>query len=350
MSKMPSDILVLAPNWIGDAAMCTPAIRALHRRFPTAAITVAGRGSVCELLDCLPGVVRTVALPKGGAVGMVKAAARLRPYARDLAVVFPHSFRAALLAWMAGARVRVGYDRNRRGFLLTHKVEPHREDGVIRPVYMTTEYIHLVTSLGCEDDGRGLELRLAPAPIKHAQTFLGERCPRIGIAPGAAFGPSKLWPAERYAHVADALIEKTGGTCVMLTGPGEESTRDAVLAAAKRNIMTPNAELKGIEGLKAIVSQLDLMICNDSGTRHVAVAFDVPTVCIMGPTSARYSTGPYERGRVLRIDVSCGPCQKPVCETDHRCMTGISEKIVLQTALDVLKGEAAKGVPGTPIS
>ena len=88
--------------------------------------------------------------------------------------------------------------------------------------------------------------------------------------------------------------------------------------------------------LKATISQLDLLIGNDSGTRHVAVAFGVPTICIMGPTSPVYSEGPYERGQVLRVDVDCGPCQKPICETDHRCMTQITPDTVVQAAMAFL--------------
>ena len=95
-------------------------------------------------------------------------------------------------------------------------------------------------------------------------------------------------------------------------------------------------EPSGIDGLKASIAALDLLVCNDSGTRHVAVAFHVPTVCIMGPTAPVYSEGPFERGEVIRIDVDCGPCQKPVCTTDHRCMTGIPVERVVLSALKVL--------------
>ena len=90
-----------------------------------------------------------------------------------------------------------------------------------------------------------------------------------------------------------------------------------------------------------MISQLDLLIANDSGPRHVAVAFHVPTVCIMGPTSPRYTEGPYERGKVLRVDVDCGPCQKPVCETDHRCMTRIAVEHVVAAAEAALQGASS---------
>lgn len=333
----PQKILVLSPNWIGDAVMCTPAFRALWRRFPDAWITLLARKSVCELLAGLPWFAERVAIPhKPGVAEITGLATRLRPNARDLAVIFTHSFRSALLAWLAGARRRVAYDRGGRGFLLTDRIPPYCEDGRIQPIYMATEYTDLVKCLGCEDDGVGLELSADPDVTQEMARLFHGPGPRVGIAPGAAFGPSKLWPAERYAAVADALAERAGAQCILLTGPGEESIRNAVIAAAKHPLIRYDHGAPSIERLKATVSFLDLLIGNDSGTRHIAVAFHVPTICIMGPTSPRYSEGPYERGRVLRVDVDCGPCQKPVCETDHRCMTRISVETVTESALEIL--------------
>ena len=317
--------------------MCTPALRALHHRYPNGAITVAGRAAPCALLKGHPGIKGEFVIPaRPGWLEMRELGNRLRPAARDIAVIFPHSFRSAVLTAFTGARRRVGYNRDGRSFLLTDAIPPYRVGGQIEPQYMTREYMTLVSALGCEDDGKGLSLAVDPVVAKPTRERLSGAGPLIGIAPGAAFGPSKLWPAERYAQVADVLGERVGARCVLLTGPGEEKTRDAVRAAAKRPLLCHDGDQPSLETLKAAVSQLDLLICNDSGTRHVAVAFRVPTVCLMGPTSPKYSEGPYERGRVLRVDVDCGPCQKGVCVTDHRCMTRIGVDWVVDTALEYL--------------
>jgi heptosyltransferase II len=331
------NVLALAPNWLGDVVMCTPALRALHRRFPDAALTVAGRPSACAALDRLPWIDRFETMPeRPGPVDLVRTARRLRHAAWDLTVVFPHSFRAALLAFLTGSASRIGYSRNGRAVLLSAAMAPHMENGRIAPVYMGTEYLDLVRALGCEDDGQGLELHADPMLVKALGAELQGDGPLVGLAAGAAFGPSKRWPAEYYARVADLLAKEAGARSVILTGPGEEETRRAVLSAAKTPILQPDSGRPTIATLKAVVSQLDLLICNDSGPRHVAVAFHVPTVCIMGPTSPRYSESPHERGHVLRIDVDCGPCQKPVCKTDHRCMRGIPPERVVNAALDLL--------------
>jgi len=343
MSDSISKILVLVPNWLGDVAMCTPALRALHRRFPEAAIAVAGKQAACDLLEGAPWLAARIPVePKAGFFGMMRAGRRLRPYARDLTVIFPHSFRAALLARLTESPRRIAYDRGGRAFLLTERIQPPRENGVITPVYMVTEYLDLIKGLGCEDDGLGLELRADPAAIEAVRSHFKGDGLRVGIAPGAAFGPSKLWPVERFARVADILAEDMQAQCALLTGPGEEAIRDAFLKAVKVPVAQCDEGRPTISTLKATVSQLDLLICNDSGTRHVAVAFHVPTVCIMGPTSPRYSEGSYERGRVLRVDVDCGPCQKPECETDHRCMTCISVELVAETASGLLRDVMAR--------
>lgn len=331
------NLLVMVPNWLGDIAMATPALRALRRRFPDAALVVAGRPSACALLRGLSHVDAFVEIGSSrGARGFVRDAAALRRSRPDLTVILPHSIRAALLARLSGAGRRIGYDRDGRRILLTQAKAPHREAGRIVPVYMATEYLGLAELLGCEDDGAGLELAADLAAIEQVRAHLTGGGPVAGFAPGAAFGPSKCWPAERYAAVADRLAEVYGARCVLLTGPGEEDTRAAVQKAARTRFIACDDGRPSIELLKAAISQLDVLICNDSGPRHIAVAFGVPTVCVMGPTSPKYSNGPYEKGEVLRVDVECGPCQKPVCTTDFRCMTRVGVDSVTAAAERVL--------------
>jgi heptosyltransferase-2 len=313
--------------------MCTPALRALKCRFPQAQLTVAARQAGCDLLSGLPWIDGLVALPsRPGPALLWQLADRLAPASRDLCVIFPHSLRAALLAWLAHGARRVAYGRGYRRWLLTDAVAPHREEGVIAPIYMAREYLELVAPLGCVDDGAGLELYADPL----ARRVVRERCvgsgPLVAFAPGAAFGPSKQWMPERYAAVADALRESHGARCLLLTGPGEEATRDAVQAAARVPLLVAQGGAPSVSLLKAAIAEADLFIGNDSGPRHIAIAFAKPVVCIMGSTSPRYTDSPWERGQVLRIDVDCGPCQKPRCATDHRCMKGIAVEDVVCAA------------------
>lgn len=321
--------LIIAPNWIGDVAMATPAIRCLARHFPGARLTVAARQSGCDLLAGLPWISDFLPMsPRPGVGEMHRLSVALggRP---DLAVVLPHSFRAALLAKYLCARQRIGQARNGRAWLLTHRVEPQRENGRISPIYMADEYLTLANAAGANDDELGLELAVAEADRAEVRALLPESGPIVAIAPGAAFGPSKCWPAERYAAVADALHDRHQAACLLLTGPGEEETRDAVLRAAQHPLLDVQGAKPSLGKLKAAIEAADLLVGNDSGPRHIAIALKKPVICLMGPTSPRYTASPYEKGKVLRVDVECGPCQKPVCATDHRCMMLITPDDVL---------------------
>ncbi|HPO12128.1 MAG TPA: lipopolysaccharide heptosyltransferase II [Candidatus Hydrogenedentes bacterium] len=337
LPKNVKHILALAPNWLGDAVMCTPALRVLKRRFPEAELTVTAKFPICDLLQGLPWIDRLAPISsRPGLFRMLQIAAELHPHARDLAVIFPHSARAALLAMMAGASNRLGYQRGQRSWFLTDTVQPYREKGVIVPIYMAKEYLDLLKPLGCEDDDQGLELVADPKEIDAVRGRCSGEGPLIGLAPGAAFGSSKRWPAERYAQVADLLAQKTGARFVLLTGPGEEETRAEALKAAKTTFIECYDQKPTIARLKAAISEVDMLIGNDSGPRHIAIAFKKPVICIMGSTSPRYTDSPWEVGKIVRVDVDCGPCQKPVCETDHRCMTRISPEMVMEAALPFL--------------
>lgn len=330
------------PNWLGDAAMCTPALRALRHRFPNGRIAAIGRPGSIALLEDAPFLDDTIAVTRGGGLRELMRARGRWPHGRpDLAVVFPHSARAALTARALGARHVLGYARGGRSWLLHQRLEPHRTDGRIAPIYMADEYLALVAAIGAADDGQGLELGISPEADAAVAPLLEGSGPLVGIAPGAAFGPSKRWLPERYAAVADALREQRGARPLLLTGPGEEDTRDAVLAASRHGLQ----QLEGpgsVARLKAAIGRLDMLIGNDSGPRHIAIALGVPVVCIMGPTKPAYSCGPYEKGQVLRVDVDCGPCQQPICSTDHRCMTRISVEAVTETALAYLPHPVAR--------
>lgn len=333
---MPPDyqqIIVFLPNWLGDAVMATPALRALRRHCPAATITAVGKSSVCEMLRGGSYMDDFVAIPsRPGAIATLQLGRSLRTRQPDLAVVFPNSFRTAWMAWLTRAPRRVGYHRGGRGILLTDAVARYTEAGTRVPRYTALDYLHLVKHLGARRDEQGLELAVPQEARDAVAARLDPSRPVVGIAPGAAFGPSKRWLPERYAAVADALVRECNAQCVLLTGPGEEDTRDAVIRAAASTFSACYDSPGSIPQLKAAISCLDLLIANDSGPRHIAIAFDVPVVCVMGSTSPKYTDSPWERGEVVRIDVDCGPCQRPYCVTDHRCMTGISVERVVEAA------------------
>ncbi len=346
MPPEPRHIHIFLPNWLGDVVMATPALRALRRLYPDAHITAAGKSICCDLLAGIPTVDAFVPLPhRPGFLSTFSLARELADPRPDLAVIMPNSFRTAWLAWLTGARYRVGFARGGRGILLSQAQARHCEGGKRVPRYTALEYLALAEALGAKDDDGGLELVATPEEQEAVKAYLDPARLVVGIAPGAAFGPSKQWLPERFAAVADALAADCNVQCVLMTGPGEERTRDAVVKAAKVPLIVCHDGNPSIARLKATLSQVDLLIGNDSGPRHIAIAFKKPVICVMGSTSPRYTDSPWEQGEVIRIDVDCGPCQKPHCVTDHRCMTGVSVARVVASAQRLLgEGDALEVV------
>lgn len=334
----PKTILAFIPNWLGDVVMCTPALRALKAKYPDATLTVAGKGACCAVLAGLPWVDHLVPLPeRPGFLRSFGLRDALRAHSPDVAVIFPHGFRTAWLAWLSGARHRLGVDRGGRWLLLTDALPRFREGGIAVPRYTALEYLEIAARAGAPGDGAGLELAADPGELAEVRGQLEPGRPVVCIAPGAAFGPSKRWLPERFAAVADALHRNLGAQCVLLTGPGEEDTRAEVLDAVEAPLLDCSGGQHSIGRLKATIAACDLLVGNDSGPRHIAIAFQKPVICVMGSTSPAYTESPWERGEVLRVDVDCGPCQKPHCTTDHRCMTGVTVARVIEAATRFLR-------------
>ena len=263
-SEDVKSVLALAPNWLGDTVMCTPALRALRRRYTEATLTVAANPACCDLLEDLPwidGLFRL--LPKSSSAAYAPGEAT-RPLCAGPDGRVPPFFRSAL-GLADPQQNRIGYARDGRAQLLTNALMPNMEEGRIVPVYMTREYLDLVQAVDAEDDGAGLELGLNPAMKARLEPVLAGEGPLVAIAPGAAFGPSKRWMPEGFAAVADALAERLGARLLLLTGPDEEETRAAVIGLAKSDFIDVPREAGGVGAMKALIARSDLLICNDSG-------------------------------------------------------------------------------------
>jgi heptosyltransferase-2 len=201
----------------------------------------------------------------------------------------------------------------------------------------------LVEALGCAPRGTQLELFVtqeeqaeAAAALSAAGVAEGE--PLAVIAPGASFGPSKQWPPGHFAAAADALAAHA--RIVLVGAPGERALAGEVAGAMR----TRAADLSGRVGLgalKAVVRRARVALCNDAGLRHVAVAFGVPCVVLMGPTSLEKTALNLERVSVLVEDVACRPCYLRECPIDHRCLTRISPERAVAAALAAISAPVA---------
>lgn len=341
VSDSMEKIAVLLPNHLGDVVMATPALRALRAGRPQARISGVVRAAMGEVLRGCPWLDEQIEHDVYASAGtLARAGRRLRLARRlresDCVVVFPNSLSSALLAWATRAPRRLGYARRGRAPLFTDTVAAPREGARFRPVAMERYYLDLVAALGCPAQGSDVELFADPESERACAALLaqhgirGDR-PLVCLAPGAAFGPSKLWPIPYLAKVAAALRDD-GADVALIQAPSEQALADEVVERAGGGLCDLGAGGLSLAVLKSVVSRARLVICNDAGARHVAAAFRVPTLVLMGPTSLAYTNLNLRYTRVLREDVDCAPCQKKVCPIDHRCMTRLAPERVLEQA------------------
>lgn len=345
--QAPERVLVRLPNPIGDMVMCTPALRSLRAHWPAARIVAAGPGHCVPLLEGLASVDELLPLAsrsRQGLGGMRATAAALRERRFDLAILFSNSFSSALIARMAGIPRRAGYVGGGRSGLLTQRMPARPEPGFHRlPEPMPEFYARLLDSLGVPRAGPRTELAVRPEDEARAGQWLARHgieggALLYGLHGGASFGPSKLWYPERWAAVADTLHARHGGRTLLFCGPGEEETVRAIAAASQSPVASAADDPIDLRLLKAMMKRLSLMVCTDAGPRHVAAAFDVPIVALMGPTDPRFSNTNLQHTVVVRTGVECSPCHLKICPIDHRCMTRISPELVLAACERVLSG------------
>jgi len=337
---VPDKILVRATNWVGDAVMSLPALRALRQRFPQARISILAKPWVGDLYqrepfcnELIPYTPRTV--------GEKWAAARaLRPRRFDTAILLQNAFEAAAITYLAGIPERIGYARDARTFLLTRAI-PVPKPGEI-PRHESFYYLELLRRAGIleeipQNDAIRLEGACAARSAglnRFRELGLGEIV--IGVSPGAAYGTAKRWLPERFADSANRVASELGASVAIFGSKAERALCESVAASI-------TARVKNFAGATSLAEFIDLAaacrvyLTNDSGAMHIASALGVPTVAVFGATDdvATGPTGPL--AKVVRESVECSPCLKRECPIDHRCMTRVSAARVAEAALELLK-------------
>jgi len=336
-------ILVRAPNWLGDVVMATPAFRALRAGFPEAHLALQLREEHFPILNGAPWFDALLPLTSFGRgfAGLLAEGHRLRGERFDLGICLPDSFRAALLMRMAGVGCSVGYRRGLRGLLLHRALPPPGRGADPFMVSREQHELGLVRALGCPAfDSRLALFTTAQEETEAAHALerngLRAQAPRVVVAPGASFGTSKLWPAEFFAKVADQLAQEGFGVS-LIGAPHERGLAARVCRAMRAPVANLTGEI-GLGATKAVIAGARLMLCNDAGARHMAVAFGVPCVVLMGPTALEKTDCNLEGVHVLTAeDVECRPCYLRTCPIDHRCMTRIDPARVVEAALATLR-------------
>lgn len=360
----PSErLLVMMPTWVGDTVMATPTLRALRELYPGAHISALIRSSVRPILDGCPWVNRVVTVRprrKGKLVdnrrgGLMALGRRLAAGRFDTAVMLPNSFKAALLARMAGVPRRVGYDRDGRGFLLTDRLLPRRDRGRFVPVSTRDYYLGIARYLGAADPDPSMQLFTRPAQQQQADRLLAQAGyapddtrPLVLICPGANYGDAKLWYPDRFGEVARRCAQELGAAVAVAGSPNERPILDRVVAAARVPVLDLSRLGVDLALLKSVVRRSGVVVTNDTGPRHMAAAFGVPVVAVFGPTDPAWTQIDFPDERQVRVDVFCGPCQKKRCPLDHRCMTQVNVDMVFDQVSHLLIRKNMPRTSGSP--
>jgi heptosyltransferase-2 len=330
-----SNILVRATNWVGDAVMSLPALRAIRERFPNARISVLAKPWVADLYG-RESFLDEIILYSGQSPW--RTGRELRAKRFDCAILLQNAFEAAWIAWLAGIPNRIGYKRDGRQLLLTRAVDVPKPGEI--PRHERFYYLELLRRAGLP--GAALkdawpaseEIRLGSRAVKSGLLSNANRV--IGVSPGAAYGTAKRWLPERFAQAACALATARGASIALFGSKTERELCDEVARRLNGCQFVNYAGQTTLAQFIDLASGCELFLTNDSGAMHIASALGVPTVAIFGATDDT-TTGPTgPNSRVVRQAVECSPCLLRECPIDHRCMTGVSAERVVKEAIELL--------------
>ncbi len=334
-------IMIRATNWVGDAIMALPALRAIKQKFSEAKIAIVARPYVAEIyrdqLVCDELIAYDPVREHEGWRGRERLASELRSREFDVALLLQNAFDAAWLAWRARIPDRIGYARDGRSVLLT-KAIPVPKAGEIPP-HEKFYYLELLRRAGWLDSLPNIAhivMNVPDARRQHAAGTLLEagarpHAFRVAIGAGASYGSAKCWYPERFAEAANGFQAEKDADVILFGTPGEVTVSNAIIAGMKRKPVDLTGKT-AIGDLPALLSQCHLFLGNDSGAMHVAAAVGVPVVAIFGPTDPVGTSPVTTRFSIVQQQPYCSPCFLKRCPTDHRCMKSVTTDMV-QVAL-----------------
>jgi heptosyltransferase-2 len=326
-------ILVIAPNWIGDALMAQPLFAQLKARHPRAQIHAIAPKWVAPVLARMPEIARV--LPTDLAHGKLQLGSRtmfaqqLKNETFDAAYVLPNSFKSALIPWLAGIPLRIGYKgESRLGVLNVRYPNPPKAE---RPP-MVQHYAALAFKPGAKlpdtlpDPKLNVDVQRVAATS--AKFGIPGNARLIAFCPGAEYGPAKRWPAEHFAELAQMLRRSFPYAQIVALGSGKDrETANAIVERAPfvRNLCGETSLDEAIE----LLARAEAAICNDSGLMHVTAALGRPQVAVFGSSDPRHTPPLSPAASIMWLHLECSPCFARECPLGHlRCLRDIGPEMV----------------------
>jgi len=327
----PFRILIRSSNWLGDAVMSVPAVRAIKNGRPDVHVTIAAPQKIAAMWKLIPEVDAIIPLPNGSLFEGVRLLRKQRPF--DVAILFPNSLRVALETWLSGIPRRVGYRGHSRSWLINQIVRGPRKPGP--PEHHSLRFLRIARECGAE--ASNIEVPNQTPNLQPSQGYglASKPQPLIGLCPGAEYGPAKRWLPERFAEAAAKITAQSSAKWILFGTKNDAAIGEQIAAA-----MGDHCENRiGQTTLDQLIDQLRqcrLLLTNDTGTMHLAALLGVPVVAVFGSTEPLL-TGPLGTGHIiLRHHVECSPCFLRECPIDFRCMKAISADEVAAAVLSLL--------------
>ena len=330
-------ILVIAPNWIGDAVMSQPLLAAIKTSYPNAAIDVLVTPWVAPVYRACSEVTELIEADlrhgqlQWGLRRALAAQIKKRKYAS--CYVLPNSLKSALIPWLANIPVRIGYQGELRRFLLT---ETKANSPKTQRIPMVEHYANL-----CAPSGN-LNTTINPpylVPMASALESARARLQAAGIqtdalvvlCPGAEYGPSKRWPAAHFAVLAQSILNtKPTASVVLLGSPSDRAIGDAIVSSvASQSRMFNWCGATSLDEAIAIIGLCGKVVSNDSGLMHIAAALQVPQEAIFGSSDPSHTPPNSVKATIISLHLSCNPCHQRECPLGHlNCLNQISPERV----------------------
>ncbi len=336
-------VLIWLPSPLGDAILSTPALSAFRWYYSGDRIVFLSETAVKAFLEPCSFCDQWIEI-KGSFLELTH---RLKREKMDTAILLKNSFRSALTVFMSGISKRIGYGRDFRSLLLTDTLFPEKQDGRFKPVSAVDYYLNLACFvIGADVGSRKLTLGLRQEdrdqlhqvfPQLHSRS-----APLVILVPGGAFGPSKLWPVERFAALADQLFTRYKATVVISVAPTVQEIKIAArIQSAARYPLSSLSEHPLKPGpLKALFENADLVISNDTGPRHIAAALGRKLITLFGPNNPAWTQTGYANEIQIIGQAPCAPCDRPKCfKEEHYCMNSISIEQVFEAARTILEAK-----------
>ncbi|CAN2045501.1 heptosyltransferase II [Candidatus Magnetomoraceae bacterium gMMP-1] len=335
-------LLIRSTNWIGDAIMTTPAVRAIKKNFPGAEITMLAKPWVAPVFDNSPYVDHVIIYDDSGKhkgiTGKFRLAKELKPCAFDAAILLQNAIEAAIITFLAKIPIRIGYNTDVRGLLLTHSIKCTPE---IKKLHQTKYYLEILKGAGFITDGTMLDLFLSRKDQVRAKEILkscgiSDKDLIVGINPSATFGSAKQWFPERYARLADKIQQSYNAKIIIFGGPKDRMLGEKISEMMQHELINLCGKTS-LEEAIALIEQCNLFITNDSGLMHIAAALDIPLIAIFGSTNP-VTTGPWsDKSKIISISAQCSPCLKPECPlVHHKCMDEIKVDMVFKAVMEMM--------------